>query len=124
MFQRGEIYDKESMEESEKQPKPSHRWEGLPSDNEMSQLRKRVEDVSDDDPLEKRIADAELLRDLYERNQKEDEAKKLNEQIQNAKKALKEQTERRTGIDFSSPSPDMIADAQKYGLDLNDPLVQ
>mmetsp|Transcript_144536 Transcript_144536/g.254914 ORF Transcript_144536/g.254914 Transcript_144536/m.254914 type:complete len:476 (+) Transcript_144536:85-1512(+) len=124
MFERGEIYDKESMEEAEKQVKPSHRWEGLPSDNEMSQLRKRVEDVSDDDPLEKRIADAELLRDLYERNQKEDEAKKLNEQIQAAKKALKEQQDRRTGLDFTNPTPEMVADAQKYGLDLNDPLVQ
>ena len=43
-----------------------------------------------EDSLEKRVSDAELLRDLYMRNGKEDEAKELNEKIQVAKKALKE----------------------------------
>lgn len=127
MFDRGEIYDKESMEEAERQranQKTNHRWEGLPNDNEMGDLRRRVDEVSDEDPLEKRIADAELLRDLYVRNQKTDDAEKLNEQIQAAKRALKEQQESRAQHDFSNPSPEMIADAAKHGLDLNDPLVQ
>merc|ERR1719326_2330332 len=127
MFSRGEIYDKESMEAAEAlklSTNTAHRWEGLPNDKEVGDLRKRIEDVSDDDPLEKRIKDAELLRDLYERNDKQDEAQKLNEQIQNAKKALKEQQERKSNVDFSNPTPEMIADAEKYGLDLTDPLVQ
>ena len=34
-------------------------------------LEKRIEQISDEDPLEKRIQDAELLRDLYVRNGKE-----------------------------------------------------
>jgi len=129
MFNRGEIYDEESMEKAEA-PKPvtSHRWEGVPNDSEVRDLRSRIENVSDDDPLEKRIADAELLRDLYQRNGKEDEAQKLNEQIQGAKRSLEQQKHgpsgSRTGMDFSNPTPEMIADAEKYGLDLNDPLVQ
>jgi len=126
MFARGEIYDKEQMAKNELAKATSntgHRWEGIPNDKEMGDLRQRIEDVSDDDPLEKRIADAELLRDLYERNDKHDEAVTLNEQISNAKKALREQQERRS-VDFSNPTPEMVADAEKYGLDLNDPLVQ
>jgi tetratricopeptide (TPR) repeat protein len=128
MFSRGEIYDKESMEEAEAKKllsNTTHRWEGLPNDKEMNDLKQRIEDVADDDPLEKRIADAELLRDLYERNDKQEEAQKLNDQIQAAKKAVKEQQEQRTSrLDFSNPTPEMIADAEKYGLDLTDPLVQ
>jgi len=127
MFSRGEIYDKESMEKAEAEKltsNTSHRWEGLPNDKEMSDLRQRIEDVNDNDPLEKRIADAELLRDLYERNDKHDEAQKLNEQIQNAKKALREQHEKKPKLDFSNPTEEMIKDAEKYGLDLNDPMVQ
>jgi hypothetical protein len=127
MFDRGEIYDEESMAKAEEEKAASHtnhRWEGVPNDNEMRDLRKRIEDVNDDDPLEKRIADAELLRDLYERNDKEEEAQKLNDQIQNAKRALAEQRAKKATPDFSNPTPEMIADAQKYGLDLSDPLVQ
>jgi len=129
MFGRGEIYDEESMkaaEELKAATNTNHRWEGVPNDNEMKDLRKRIDDVSDDDPLEKRIADAELLRDLYERNDKEEEAKKLNDQIQNAKNALKAQQEKRA-VDrsgFSNPTAEMIAEAQQYGLDLNDPVIK
>lgn len=129
MFGRGEIYDEEAMKAAEAlkaATNTNHRWEGVPNDNEMKELRKRIDDVSDEDPLEKRIADAELLRDLYERNDKEEEAKKLNEQIQNAKRALKEQQEKKEANrpDFSNPTPEMIAEAQQYGLDLNDPAIR
>jgi len=127
MFNRGELYDKESMDKHEAEKassNTSHRWEGVQSDSEMNDLRSRIDHVSDDDPLEKRIADAELLRDLYERNDKPDEAQKLNGQIQAAKTAVKEQQEKKANIDFTQPSPEMIADAEKYGLDLTDPMVQ
>jgi len=127
MFDRGEIYDEESMAKAEAEKAASntnHRWEGVPNDNEMKDLRKRIDDVKDDDPLEKRIADAELLRDLYERNDKEEEAKKLNEQIKSAKAALAEQQRKKASPDFTNPTPEMIEDAAKYGLDLNDPLVR
>jgi len=127
MFGRGEIYDKLSMEQAEAAKASSntgHRWEGLPNDKDVNDLRARIDNVSDDDPIEKRIADAELLRDLYERNDKHEEAEKLNEQIKNAKRAVKEQQEKRVPIDFSKPTPEMIADAEKYGLDLTDPMVQ
>jgi len=127
MFGRGELYTQEEMDRHEADKAASntgHRWEGLPNDNEMRDLRNRIDDVKDDDPLEKRIGDAELLRDLYERNDKQDEAQKLNDQIQAAKKALKEQHEAKATMDFSKPTPEMIADAEKYGLDLTDPIVQ
>jgi len=127
MFGRGELYDKESMDRHEAEMAASntgHRWEGQPNDKEMGDLRDRIDQVSDDDPIEKRIKDAELLRDLYDRNDKSDEAQKLNGQIQAAKQALKEQRDKKAPIDWSAPTDEMVDDAMKHGLDLNDPMVQ
>merc|ERR1719387_568358 len=40
------------------------------------------------------------------------------------KKAVRNQQVGRTGLDFANPTPDMVKDAEKYGIDLRDPLVQ
>lgn len=118
MFERGTIYKKELEEAALALPKTKG------GESELADLKKRIDNISDDDPIEKRIEDAELLRDLYMRNGKEDEARKLNEQIKEAKNALKEHREKQPEIDFSSPTPDMIKDAASYGLDLTDPMIQ
>merc|ERR1719456_2036951 len=114
MFDRGEIYDGTSQSSSST---------GAP-DDQMGEYQDRIDNMKDDDSLEKRIQDAEMLRDLYMRNGKEDEAKKLNEEIQQAKKALKDQKAGRTpGLDFSNPTNEMKEDAKKHGIDLDDPMV-
>jgi len=112
MFGRGTIY-KESLKElapAEEKGEP-----------DMQDIRKRIESMSDDDPLWKRTQDAELLRDLYMRNGKEEEARELNEKIKAAKQALKERE--RPTLDWENPSPEMVQDAKQYDLDLTDPLV-
>merc|ERR1719229_1970277 len=80
MFNRGEIYDKD-MEDAQKP---------CAAEFEMREMQKRIDTISDEDSLEKRCEDAELLRDLYMRNGKEEEAKELNVKIKAAKQALKE----------------------------------
>lgn len=112
MFKRGEIYDQDMdsarpLSEAEQQ---------------MREIQQRIETISDEDSLEKRCEDAELLRDLYMRNGKEEEAKELNEKIKAAKQAMREPVEK-PKMDWSNPSPEMIEDAKKYNLDLTDPLV-
>lgn len=111
MFDRGEIYDKD-MENAQKP---------CSSEFEMREVQKRIENISDEDTLEKRCEDAELLRDLYMRNGKEEEAKELNDKIKTAKTAIKEREKPK--LDWSQPTPEMVEDARKYGLDLNDALV-
>jgi len=121
MFERGEIYDK---------LKPRL----IPSEGEAAEEKGEGEgenEEGEEDSLEKRIADAELLRDAYMSNGKEDQAKELNERIQQSKKYLKgrdkqqEQQERGlTGHDWSNPTPEMIEDAKKSGIDLNNPEVR
>lgn len=112
MFTRGEIYD-ENMEAAQQ-----------PCNNEveMRQIQERIEKISDEDTLEKRCEDAELLRDLYMRNGKEEEARELNEKIKVAKEAQKER-EKPPSMNWSNPTSEMIEDAKKYDLDLSDPLV-
>merc|ERR1712187_493486 len=83
----------------------------------------RIENIRDEDSLEKRCEDAELLRDMYMRNGTEDQAKELNEKIKFAKEASKEQEEKPPRMDWSNPTPEMIEDARKYDLDLSDPVV-
>lgn len=111
MFDRGEIYDK-GMENAQ---------EPCMSELEMRDVHRRIENITDDDPLEKRVQDAELLRDLYMRNGKEDDARELNEKIKAAKQAIKNREKPK--LDWDNPTPEMIADAKKYDLDLTDPLV-
>jgi len=94
---------------------------GLPKDYDTMDIQKRIDSISEEDSLEKRTADAELLRDLYMRNGKEEEAKELNEKIQVAKKAIKDRS--KPVLDWSNPTPEMVEDAKKYDLDLSDPLV-
>lgn len=113
MFDRGEIYDK-NMEKAK---------EPCKSEMPMREIQERIENISDEDSFEKRCKDAELLRDLYVRNGKEQEAKELNLKIEAAKTALKEQTGTKPVIDWASPTPEMLADAQKYNLDLTDPAI-
>lgn len=107
MFDRGQIYSK------------------LGADNpQLQAVQDRLDGMSENDSLEKRTADAEMLRDLYMQNGKEEEAKALNLQIQQAKKALRDQNSGRTGMDFSNPTEEMIADAKAHDIDLTDPMVQ
>jgi len=114
MFDRGELYDKDM--ENAKAP--------CQSELEMREIQKRIDGIQDDDSLEKRCEDAELLRDLYMRNGKEEEARELNDKIKQAKGAMKEkENEPPPKMDWSNPSQDMIEDAKKHGLDLTDPLV-
>jgi len=88
---------------------------------DMQTIQNRIDGISDEDTLEKRTADAELLRDLYMRNGKEDEAKELHDKIVVAKKALKERD--RPSLDWDQPTQEMIEDAKNYDLDLTDPVV-
>lgn len=115
MFDRGQLYKKEELEQF---LKPNA------NDEEMKQIQSRIDSITDDDPLEKRIEDAEMLRELYMRNGKEDEAHDLNEKIKGAKKAMREREEpKRTGPDWDNLTPEMIEDAKKWNLDLTDPMV-
>merc|ERR1719382_1521955 len=95
------------------------------NDYDLKNIQKRIENISDDDSIEKRCADAELLRDLYMRNGKEQEARELNEKIQVAKKAIKERENPQPvrGLDWDNPTEEMLEDAKKHGLDLTDPVV-
>lgn len=112
MFDRGTIYKGDEGGDGTR-PSAAH--------EEMQAIRARINGISEDDSLEKRTADAELLRDLYMRNGKEEEAKELNEKIQAAKKAIKEREAPK--LDWENPTEDMIEDAKRFSLDLTDPLV-
>eukprot|EP00930_Biecheleria_cincta_P096254 TRINITY_DN88128_c0_g1_i1.p1 TRINITY_DN88128_c0_g1~~TRINITY_DN88128_c0_g1_i1.p1 ORF type:complete len:525 (-),score=144.24 TRINITY_DN88128_c0_g1_i1:30-1523(-) len=113
MFDRGQIYDKEGSQGS---TFPVKEGESL------DEVQARIDAISDEDSLEKRTQDAELLRDLYMRNGKEEEAKQLHEQIKDAKKAAKNR-ENPPKMDWDNPTPEMIEDARKHDLDITDPLV-
>lgn len=120
MFDRGQIYDK-VLQEAKAAAASSKGGSLISSGATYDDLEKRIEQISDEDPLEKRIQDAELLRDLYVRNGKEDEARKLNDQIKEAKKAVK--VVEQPKIDWANPPAELIEDAKKQGLDLTDPVV-
>lgn len=89
----------------------------------LDKYRHRIAAMNDSDSLEQRIEDALMLRDLYRRNGKEEEAEKLHKHIQEAKRALKDGG-KAPAVDFSTPDDKMLSDAKKYGIDLNDPAVQ
>eukprot|EP00397_Hematodinium_sp_SG-2012_P024894 GEMP01025960.1.p1 GENE.GEMP01025960.1~~GEMP01025960.1.p1 ORF type:complete len:411 (+),score=93.15 GEMP01025960.1:227-1459(+) len=111
LFDRGEMY-------SSPPPKGSN-------DNDAEVLEKyksRISTMQDSDGLEQRIQDALMLRDLYRRNGKGEEAEKLHQQIVEARKALKDGGKK--NVDFGKPDNQMIQDAKEYGLDLTDPAVQ
>lgn len=114
LFDRGQIYDK-AAEALAAAPPPEE-----PADPRFTNIMERIDNISDQDPLEKRVADAELLRDLYMKNGKEAEARELHEKIKGAKEAMKKRSKQR---DWDNPSEEMIKDAQKYGLDITDPQV-
>ncbi|CAE7477477.1 FKBP70 [Symbiodinium natans] len=122
LFDRGQIYDKVAQEA--RLAKASTKTGGslLASGATYEDLEQRISEISDQDPIEKRIQDAELLRDLYVRNGKEDEARQLNDQIKQAKKVVKDNVEQ-PKIDWSNPPPELVEDAKKHGLDLTDPVV-
>eukprot|EP00927_Polykrikos_kofoidii_P011403 TRINITY_DN14831_c0_g1_i1.p1 TRINITY_DN14831_c0_g1~~TRINITY_DN14831_c0_g1_i1.p1 ORF type:complete len:492 (+),score=113.66 TRINITY_DN14831_c0_g1_i1:111-1586(+) len=119
LFDRGELYDAAQLAAAEHERERSA--SGNTANNEMSNIQKRIDSMSDEDSLETRTANAELLRDLYMRNGKEEEARELNEKIKVAKQALKERE--KPSFDWDNPSKEMIEDAKKYDLDLEDPLV-
>lgn len=129
MFERGEIYDKSALEEEARRIAKDGAFAqrpgtGIAPEMDLQSLQKRIDNITDDDPVEKRITDAELLRDLYMRNGKEEEARELNEKIKLAKKAVKDrQAPQRSGLDWENPTSEMIEDAKKYDLDLTDPIV-
>lgn len=128
MFDRGELYDGEGDRAGCVPPRPDGtdgNTINSAGDFDMQSIQQRIETMTDDDPIEKRCKDAELLRDLYMRNGKEEEAKELNEKIKQAKEAMKNKEEAPPPtIDWEQPTPEMIADAKKHGLDLEDPLVK
>lgn len=113
MFNRGELYRKEDESTVH-----------VPKNNEadMKDIQHRIDGISDEDTLEKRTADAELLRDLYMRNGKEEEARELNDKIKVAKQAIRDREDRPV-MNWENPTEEMIDDAKKHGLDLTDPLV-
>eukprot|EP00913_Durusdinium_trenchii_P012340 g11584.t1 len=53
------------------------------------------------------------------KSSKEDEARKLNEQIKEAKKAVKAVEQPK--IDWANPPAELVEDAKRHGLDLMDP---
>lgn len=55
----------------------------------LERYRERASNIREDDPLELKIQDAEMLRDLYEKNGKTEEANDLSKQIAAAKRQLK-----------------------------------
>eukprot|EP00929_Paragymnodinium_shiwhaense_P036918 TRINITY_DN19736_c0_g1_i1.p1 TRINITY_DN19736_c0_g1~~TRINITY_DN19736_c0_g1_i1.p1 ORF type:complete len:492 (-),score=129.36 TRINITY_DN19736_c0_g1_i1:185-1660(-) len=121
LFDRGELYDQAVVAAAAAaKPGAAPQPVGGPS---MDDIQSRINEISDDDPLEKRCADAELLRDLYMRNGKEEEARELNEKIQAAKRQLENRDQEPPACDWENPTQDMIDDAKKYDLDLTDPLV-
>jgi hypothetical protein len=124
MFDRGQVYRKEDEENMNTVRGPVPKQEGHV---DMSAVQERIDGISDNDPLEKRCADAELLRDMYMRNGKEDEARELNEKIDQAKQAIRQQQNpepaQQQNVNWDAPTPEMIEDAKKYGLDLNDPAI-
>jgi len=124
MFDRGEIYDALQSEMSQARDGSSGESALSKNDPDWNSYHKRIQEVSDDDPPEKRIADAELLRDLYMRNGKEDQAKELNEKIQESKRILRERQQQTQEPDWENPTEEMVEDAKKHGIDLNDPLVK
>lgn len=77
--------------------------------------------MSEGDPLERKLQDAVMLRDLYLRNGKLREAQELDRDIELAKRS---KADLRKQIDYANPTAQMIADAKAYGLDLTDPMVQ
>lgn len=115
MFDRGELYEGKEEELVVRDPPIKN------PNADLKKIQSRIDNITDEDSLEKRTADAELLRDLYMRNGKEDEAKELNEKIQSAKKALKERDQPK--FNWDNPTEDMIQDAKKYDLNLEDPIV-
>lgn len=76
---------------------------------------------AEEDSLEKRTQDAELLRDLYMTSGREEEAKELNGRIQIAKKAMRERP--KTSPDWDNPTDEMVEDARQHGLNILDPVV-
>lgn len=118
MFDRGQIYDTVSMGTGSPGASATT-FAPVASDTAKSSS---AQGGDEEDTLEKRTADAELLRDLYMRNGKEEEAKELNEKIQVAKKALR-QRDKPPRLDWENPTQEMIEDARKHDLDLTDPVV-
>jgi tetratricopeptide (TPR) repeat protein len=131
LFDRGEVYDGQGDNAGTASGRPQSTDGNVinsAGDFDMPSIQTRIEAMTDDDPIEKRCADAELLRDLYMRNGKEEEAKELNEKIKQAKLAMKRKEEEKNepppSVDWERPTPEMIADAKKYDLDLEDPAVK
>merc|ERR1712176_1614449 len=92
LFDRGELYDGEGDRAGAAPPRPEGSDGNVinaAGDFDMQSIQQRIEGMGDNDSIEKRCADAELLRDLYMRNGKEEDAKELNEKIKQAKEAIK-----------------------------------
>eukprot|EP00933_Yihiella_yeosuensis_P084929 TRINITY_DN99675_c0_g1_i1.p1 TRINITY_DN99675_c0_g1~~TRINITY_DN99675_c0_g1_i1.p1 ORF type:complete len:532 (-),score=151.91 TRINITY_DN99675_c0_g1_i1:73-1596(-) len=121
-FDRGQIYNKAQAELEEAMVKAKARPSAASLKTAQDDIQERIDNIKDDDPLEKRCQDAELLRDLYMRNGKEDEAQELNEQIKEAKQAVKSRSQP-VKMDWDNPTDEMIADAKQHDLDLTDPMV-
>jgi len=123
MFGRGEIYDQAEIELAQALEREKAQKASCSTDNtDLTGIQSRIDNISEDDTVEKRLADAELLRDLYMRNGKEEEAQALNVKISEAKKAIKAR-DAPPSYDWENPTPDMIEDAKKWDLDLTDPMV-
>ncbi|DBA00357.1 TPA: hypothetical protein N0F65_000542 [Lagenidium giganteum] len=101
MFDRGQVY-KEEIEGS-KGEKPEE------------------EAFKSDEQFQKEVKDAEALARMCESKGHEESAKEIRDKIEQAKVARQRRLKQ---VDFFNPTPEMIADAEKNGIDLTDPNVQ
>ncbi|ETV71185.1 hypothetical protein, variant [Aphanomyces astaci] len=71
--------------------------------------------------LQKEVEDAEAIAHMYEQSGKLQEASELRQKIDQAKAATRATPPR---VDFMHPTPEMIEDGKKNGIDLTDKRVQ
>lgn len=102
MFDRGQVYDDTETREPE-QP--------IPQDDEQAREKR----------FEEEVAEAMNLARLCEAKGETKHAQEIRDKVEATKQA---RMRRRKEVDFFHPTPEMIEDAKKQGIDLTDPQVQ
>ncbi|CAD7948503.1 unnamed protein product [Amoebophrya sp. A25] len=119
-----DLYNRCKAERDKSNRKEATAFRGIFRGEKDFQLSDHAEDGADQThkkdapPLPRKIMDAIMLRDLYYRNGKIEDAIALDKQIEAAKAAFL------APVDYYNPTPQMIEDAKKHDIDLTDPLVQ
>lgn len=129
LFGRGEIYDKQSLQESERRQKA-----------EAERTRKQEKKRTPED-CEREAREAEAVVAHLREQGKHDEANQLEGKIADHRRQLEEFKTTRAGgagtlsggggrgkrdprdIDFRNPTEEQLRDAEKHGIDLRDPMV-